>query len=124
MYGKLKGHDQMLKQLYQGMTLVNNVTEHRLDVLQKQQNISRLRFDLLIDSLSVWREDLRRTLRNSRSTSLALTELIGYMNQLNQLTSAEVLMLATIEQESHQYFASIKELTEGRLPEYLVKPLN
>ena len=122
MYGKLKGHDRMLRRMFNGVTLMNNVTNHRLDVIQRQQNISRIRFDSLIENLSVWRENLRRTLHDSKVAAVALTELIGYLNQLSQLTSSEVLILATLEQESNLYFTSIKELTEGRLPEYLVKP--
>ena len=120
MSGELGKHGELLVQLKDGFLLATNVTSQRLDALDQKQTETTEKFNMLLDSLKTWRENLRRSIQNNELTDMALARLIGFMGYLHQLTVSEVLTLTTIEQEAERYQLSINMLTEGKLPPYFV----
>ena len=119
---ELSEQGALLDKVRQGFSLMTNVTMSRLERLERQQASGRERLDSLIDNLRVWREGLRRTIKDAQVTSMATGELMGFMSLFHQLTTSEVLILATMEQEAAAYFGSLQLLTEGKLPRTLVGP--
>ena len=118
----INNQGKILRDVKDGFVLMENVTSHRLNMLEDQQLASLTRFNSLIDELKTWRERLRRSLQDAQVTARALTDMVGFVSQIGQLTSSEVLFLSTLEGEAVQYLQSIQTLIGGRVPEGMVEP--